>query len=486
MLECRAIGSKDPNFNMALEIKLRSSGVVTFPDLEGTTASFQGELTNRYLAVLDEVQAFYLLQKGKGFYPADLKHGEKMFEDALSPYTVVRRDGENNLISRKYTDIEPFNRRLAAISRRMQSAVDLTQTTLVTDANLIIDTLRPQVQAVKEGNFAGMMVNRLNSRLTPQLELLVVLLDRYLDVEYGAKLAMQGFLMERNDSLTSRFSEITQAIGIDSQKHRVVAVDALAFAGLATDRIWSGNTLPSEDDFRASLGSLNLIFINNMRARAEDEFKKPVLKYTPQVKEIPGWESRFPEAVEVNTLLHEIGHSQIEFDGQTVVDLGSNYVTFKEGLAEVHGREDIWRVPARLIDNDLKKLAIARSFAHWRGLIDAYEAETEPVKKAVLRAYAEPGEWFLNYHERRPFAERGLKVNHDNGVIQILDWDYVKRGDIALLAAIYEAVRNERDLNGAVKYFRGINSHPVKYMRRCNPHSGNPQSQKSFLAQQAS
>lgn len=443
------------------------SGVLRFPETIQKIPERDRPLVGAFIRVLEPVHAFYLEQKRQGFY-GGLLVSEPLPPGGDSPYTIIKEvEGEQRSLG--YNGVEPFNRLVRQIASRMEEVVRVAEETQDPERGLIEDTLRSQAQAFREGNFERATTSSLNTRIPPRYHFYVGLLDRYLDPDRGIKLAMQGWLQSRDEAQHIFLNDIARQILREQSYARTLRLfvgDMLAAAGMAADRPWAGNTVPSEDNIRKQVGADSYIFINNMDLRVETTLIPAMKRYLPQVTQIPGWEESMPRATYIGITAHEAGHSRIPFDEQTASLLGGRYMAFKELMSEESGFPAVTRLPRGVIPPSLRQLIIARSLVQWRSFIDEYAAETDPDKKTILLPYALAGEWRLNTQERGG----GIRVN-DNGVMVVEDWDRVVEADEQLYQELNSIIRNERYQRGFVDRFIRLNSRVPKSYFPHNPHN---------------
>lgn len=437
------------------------SGVLRFPEAIQKIPEGDRPLVGAFIRVLDSVHGFYLQQKRQGFY-GGLPASEPLPSGGDSPYTIIKAAG-GGYQALDYIGVEPFNRYLGQIADRMIDVVGVAEETYDPERGLIADILRSQAQALRLGDFKGATISSLNTRRIPRYHFYIGLLDRYLDPDRGIKLAMQGWLQSRDDTQQRNLNDIARQI-LREQGHtgvlRLLVGDMLAAAGMATDRPWAGNTVPSEDPIRRQVGADAYIFINNMNHRVETNLVPATRRYMPQVTQISGWEEALPRVTYIGITAHETGHAQIPFDEQMVALLGGRYMAIKELMSEESGLTAVVRLPRGMISTSLRQLIIARSLVQWRSFIAEYEAETDPDKKTILLPYALAGEWRLNAQERGG----GVKINND-GTIEVEDWEKVVAIDEQIYQELISAIRNERFRRGFVARFVGLNSHvPRSYL----------------------
>lgn len=442
------------------------SGVLRFPEAIQKIPERDRPLVEAFIRVLEPVHTFYLAQKRQGFY-GGLPANEPLPPGSDSPYTIIKEVGGEHR-SLGYNGVEPFNRLLKQIASRMEEIVRVAEETQDSERGLIEDTLRSQAQALREGNFERAATSSLNTRMTPRYHFYVGLLDRYLDPDRGIKLAMQGWLQSRDEAQHPFLNDIARQILKEQNYGRTLRLfvgDMLAASGMAADRPWVGNTVPSEDNIRRQVGADSYIFINNMDLRVETILIPALKRYLPQVTQISGWAEAMARTTYIGITAHEAGHSQIPFDEQTASLLGGRYMAIKELMSEEAGFPAVAKLP-RGISATLRQLIIARSLVQWRSFIDEYVAETDPDKKAIVLPYALAGEWRLNTQERGG----GIRVN-DNGEMVVEDWDRVVEIDEQLYQELNSIIRNERYQKGFVDKFIKLNSRVPKSYFPHNPYN---------------
>lgn len=441
------------------------SGVLRFPEEIKRVPERDQVLVEAYIRVLEPIHAFYLAQKRDGFYE-ELPTTDLLPKDGDSPYTIIKRDPQGIFSAAEYRDVHPYKGFLRQIAVKMTEVVDVANENNDPEKGLIRDVLGSQAQAFRDGNFEGVIISSLNTRATPRYPFFVGLLDRYLDTERGIKFAMQGWLQSRDEVRYGYLDYIAQQIlsKRGSQRPlRVFAGDMLAAGGMAADRPWGGNTIPSEDSIRNQVGADVYVFINNLNERVRTKLVPATRKYLPQVAQIPGWEEKMPKATYLGITGHEAGHSQIPFDDKTPSLLGGRYMAIKELMSELSGLTRVVRLQRDILSSSHRQLIIARSLVQWRSYIDEYVAEQDPDKKTIGLHYALAGEWRLNAQER----ELGIKVNED-GAMVVEDWDKVVETDGQLLQEMNSMLRNEKYQRGFVDRFVRFNS---RYPRSYFPHN---------------
>ncbi|MBI2021266.1 hypothetical protein HYS93_00070 [Candidatus Daviesbacteria bacterium] len=405
-------------------------------------------------------QAFYQAQKAHGFYPdpkivsdAEILKASRSDSAVLSPYTLVEQGQDGPIHAVSYIDRPPFKRYLKEIAGGVCDYINVAREIGLNPRDLAIieASLRPQADAIKEGDFRRAMTSRLLTQQYTQPDLFFGLLDRYLDERFNAKFAYQGWLVFGDREKTERVTKMVEmALRRTNGRgsHRVLVGNAVAMAGLATERIWQGNTIPSEDDLR-TIGSISYVFWNTFEQKFE-EVRRPALEYYfPRVGQSPRWEDRYKNAAYLNLVMHEaVGHSSIDFDERAADYLKGYYVTLKELMAEVFGQEAVLGMPTSVIDTATKKAIIENSLASFRTYIEGYLKQKDPAKKAVAKAYAQAGAIMINYYQRN-----GVLEVSENGQMNIEDLDEFANKARQFAYVLRDLTHLERTMSGGVERF---------------------------------
>lgn len=446
---------------------MTENGILKYPEvMDKLSNKFLPLVENYCLPILEKVHELFKIQEQSGFYPPRMN--KEMFLAAasknptlLSPYKLVRwhRFGlpglslkEEKLQAVDYTEDAATKKTAAEIMSRMEEMMSYIQSQDLPQRKLMAASLAPQIKAWKLGKFEEAMFEHINMRHLPNLNLLALLFDRYLD-PWGIHYAAQGWVLNRNNDLTEDYNRILKGVlsgSGEEEKHRVVVGDALAFAGLAARRGgWSGNTLPSEDSLRKDIGSTSYIFYDHFCRRFERDFKPALLKYTPEVAKIEGWQYKAKRAGIISLILHEsYGHTQIPFDETTIEILQEDYAAEKERACDILTHAVVLDLPNRLASDEIKRLVVDFSLA-WGGVDNEdYLKETDPIKKQTLEAYAKAATGIQNYYGCRG----DIRVN-DKGEITILDLNSLKQSAKLFKYGLEQAMKDERNQRGSLRKF---------------------------------
>lgn len=456
-------------------MSLRESGVIQFDEAIARVPEDRQPLVEIGLSrVLDPWHKFYLLQKQQGLWPAVTD--EKILVAAtrdpeiMSPYSRVI-ETDQRLTAVRYEEVSEYRELLEEMADGLGDYIDTAADLNLPQHEFIEASLGPQADALRRGNFRQAMARRLITGHFTHPDLFFGFLDRYLDTRLNAKFSPQGWLVYQDDKLTCYANKLVQVAlphSGDIDKHIIVAGDSLAMAGLAVERIWQGNTIPSEDDLRR-FGSVSYIFSNTFNSKF-DLLRKPALeRYMPHVTDSPKWEERYKKAAFVNLALHEaVGHRMIEFDGGVAGELKSNYVIFKELLAEVYGQRAVLDLPNNLIDPRMKQAIIESSLTTFRVHVDGFIKQTDPAKKAVALAYGMAGILMLNYYQRY-----GGIIIDGEGHITVADMNSFLDQARRFSYVLKDTIDTERYSPGSVAKFLELNlEQPYDYLSVSLDHDG--------------
>lgn len=440
-------------------------------------------LVGEYEKVLRAVSRLFDLQEQHGFYFGDFTRDDlmmaaRMHPELLSPYKLVRKRGGgrfhpfgNGYKAIDYKDEAPYRGKISEIVRALEDAKKYVEDEKPPQSILIKDSLDPQLLAWREARFEQARKTHINMHNLPTLELVTGLFDKYKD-PWGIKHSAQGWLIYRNNGLTGDYNGMVQRalMGTGEEfKNRIVVGDAVAFAGLAALKEWKGNALPSEDELRKEIGSISYIFDNVIDIKFRRGIKEALLEYAPQVQNIKGWERLARKAMAIILALHEgVGHPLVGFNSNTKQFvkyddqlLGGNYVYVKELESETRGQKAALGLPKRRLSEDKKRMVILTSLVWLRLDIDEYLQETDPEKKKVSLVYAQIGNMILNRLERGG----GIKINKDNGQIDIVNLNIIEETTGKYLDEIREAVLEEKTQEGRVgKLIQLDTNNPTNYL----------------------
>lgn len=425
-------------------------------------------LIGKYVKVLEPVDIFYQLQEQKGFYPKDLTPQEiqeiKKSSVLISPYNrVIRQEGK--LQATRYVDDPDFRPLLNDIANSMQKAVNVLQYNHGIPQGYIIESsLRAQAAALREGNFEQAIIARLGLNITEiqDYSLFLGLLDRYLDPQFGAKFAMQGWILKKDRGLTREYSRFAGSSVLEPGKpqHRVAVGYNLGSAGLARVRFWNANTIPSEDRLRVETISESDVFIDNLMSKYGNSIKPSIEEYAPDYVARPGFDQDMIKAIIINLIKHERGHSMVNLPSNAERVVKGDYIPIKELMCEVIGQKDTLEQPDCDFDADpvrarrIKELVLLGSFVWSLDDIKSWKEEADSLAKTVKLAYAKAGAMGVNYHSRY----KSLDIDSKRKIVDI-NIDNARQVANQMLNVLNDAMRNasEKLDIGSVARFIKIN-----------------------------
>lgn len=445
------------------------STIVQYADALERVDSTYRPLVERYIRIHEQGHRIYLTQQRQGFLPEDLTPDElaklKTDPNLRSPYQLKRRGSNGQIVAVDYKEISPFRSQLPDMARLIEDTARFAVLERLPQSYLIEATLRPQAQAMRDGNFERAMLTRLNTYHSPDYESFFGLLDRYKDNDLNLHYSWQGWGFRRDRELTEITEQIVQHGHERASSYlsrpktqaprRVIAGDVLVFSGLAAESRWGGNTLPSEDRLRREIGSLSFLNINVLNRRYEDYLRNYVMEYVPELTQTRGWEERVKRAIFTNYALHEgVGHGLAMFDERSENWLKDKYTFLKELDAELLSFVATIRLPSELADISMKKAIIGASLAGWM----------KDIKENPNGTYGKTGKLLLNSLE----SHHAIEVNDENWKIKIGDPQHILEASRDMLIVLEHAIITEERHPGAIEgSVEGYFTYPRNY-RSCD------------------
>jgi hypothetical protein len=431
---------------------INESTITRYEDAIREADPIYSGLIERYFRIHEQGQRIYLAQQKQGFVPDNLTKEEidqlKIEPSLRSPYQLKRRDEKGKLYSVDYKEVSPFKSQLPEMARLIDDAARFAMLESLPDAYLIEATLRPQSQALRDGNFERAMLARLNTIYGPTYESYFGLLDRYKDLTFNLHYSFQGLGIKKNQQLTIEIDQIGQE-GLDRTSkylslrvevpHRVVAGDIFVFSGLAAESDWGGNTLPSEDRLRNNKGSLSYLNVNVLENRFVRYGRKYTEEHIPELTQSRGWEERAKRAQLINYALHEIvGHGLAMFNEDAEDYLRDKYTPLKELEAELLSFIATITLSSNLADANMKRAVIGGSLAGWMKDIKESNGTYHITAKLLLNSLESKG---------------AITVNEDNWEIRIGDLQKIMEASRDILTVLNHNISTERRFPGEVERF---------------------------------
>ena len=383
---------------------------------------------------------------GANFYPADMTKEE--FEkfsapEKNSPYSIIRRDKNGNLVNIMYS--QAFKEKLDEAAMLLRKAADISEDKdFAKYLRLRADAL--QTDKYKESDIAWMDVKNSN------LDFVVGPIENYTDGLFGCKTAFESYLLVKDLEWTKRLTkyiallpELQKGLPIEDKYKSEVpgsgsdlnVYDALYYAGdcNAGSKTIAIN-LPNDEEVQLLKGSRRLQLKNIMKAKF-DNIVKPIaeLLISPEQRKYVKFDPFFE-----NTTFHEVAHglgikNTINGKGTVREALKEQYSGIEEGKADILGLYIVTKLyesgelsTGELMDNYVTFLAgIFRSSRF--GVASAHG------KANIMRFYF--------------FEKMGAFIRHDDGTYSV-NFDKMKEAVTASVQQIL-VLQGDGDYNLAKK-----------------------------------
>ena len=383
---------------------------------------------------------------GANFYPADMTKEE--FEkfsapEKNSPYSIIRRDNNGNLVNIMYS--QAFKEKLDEAAILLRKAADISEDKdFAKYLRLRADAL--QTDKYKESDIAWMDVKNSN------LDFVVGPIENYTDGLFGCKTAFESYLLVKDLEWTKRLTkyiallpELQKGLPIEDKYKSEVpgsgsdlnVYDALYYAGdcNAGSKTIAIN-LPNDEEVQLLKGSRRLQLKNIMKAKF-DNIVKPIaeLLISPEQRKYVKFDPFFE-----NTTFHEVAHglgikNTINGKGTVREALKEQYSGIEEGKADILGLYIVTKLyesgelsTGELMDNYVTFLAgIFRSSRF--GVASAHG------KANIMRFYF--------------FEKMGAFIRHDDGTYSV-NFDKMKEAVTASVQQIL-VLQGDGDYNLAKK-----------------------------------
>ncbi len=383
---------------------------------------------------------------GANFYPADMTKEE--FEkfsapEKNSPYSIIRRDKNGNLVNIMYS--QAFKEKLDEAAILLRKAADISEDKdFAKYLRLRADAL--QTDKYKESDIAWMDVKNSN------LDFVVGPIENYTDGLFGCKTAFESYLLVKDLEWTKRLTkyiallpELQKGLPVEDKYKSEVpgsgsdlnVYDALYYAGdcNAGSKTIAIN-LPNDEEVQLLKGSRRLQLKNIMKAKF-DNIVKPIaeLLISPEQRKYVKFDPFFE-----NTTFHEVAHglgikNTINGKGTVREALKEQYSGIEEGKADILGLYIVTKLyesgelsTGELMDNYVTFLAgIFRSSRF--GVASAHG------KANIMRFYF--------------FEKMGAFIRHDDGTYSV-NFDKMKEAVTASVQQIL-VLQGDGDYNLAKK-----------------------------------
>ena len=361
--------------------EMLSSGVVLFPNV---LDRFPTNLADAHVLTLNAIHQGYLIQKQLGFYPADLTEEEwaraVQLNDRLARNNtrVIRRSvlfmGEKLLAV-------PYTERSSGFRRTHRHIADsLDQVVAAAEGLPEVSLIRSQTQILAKGFRTGdtdrAMEEYINLRRLPRHAIGAFLQERILDKEKNLKFAYEGWSTEENRELSSDYNTWSRVVLHDFRRYGYtdfIFCDAGGQAGVATEIIWSGDTMPSQPEIGERYGHRIFFFDNVSAWKTARDVMMILREITPP--------EVFTKMEDGDTLdrvrraviaAHEVGHAAQVIPAGTDRRLGPWYQVLKETFADAFAPLALTKRPEIVIRRDEVLAAMYFDLARGITIINEY------------------------------------------------------------------------------------------------------------------
>lgn len=356
--------------------EISSGGVVIFPDILN---NFPRSLGDKHLLVQEAVHRAYLRQKEVGFYPADMADSE--WEEAVNQDPRLARN--NTLVRRRWWDrrVSPVSYREGSFGRIFDGIADglreITREAVgLREEGLIGDQARVLETGFRSGDTDIAMRRFLNLRRHPEYGIWCGFLDRLLDKDKNLKFGLQGWSVKQNERLSHDFNLWSGVVlrGVNRLGHNYfLFADAAIQSGLATERIWQGNTMPSQPDIGESYGHLIYFFDNVSAWKTAQDIEPRLSIVAPEETLDRARRDVVDRSRRAIIAAHEVGHAAQVIPSGADRRLGRWFQVVKEMYADVFSIWSIIRYPEIIISRGQVPLIIYIDLARAHAIIDEHK-----------------------------------------------------------------------------------------------------------------
>ncbi len=463
--------------DMALEgdPTVAPSGIVLFPRV---LDRYPAELRDRHLDAMEVLQEAYIRQKSvstdmtEGEFAAALKQDPRL---GLS-YYMARRAQDSPLVSAglaKFLDPDKlvavaypedpgfgriYNRMAGALKAIEPPAAQLEDASL---AMLELEILQRGFSDRRPDSLHNSMGAYLNLRAHPKFSLWAGLLDRYNNPN---TFAFQAWSTEQDRWMSEEISHwasgvlksVRREVDEDRFAQAFVVGNAGIYAGLAAEKIWQGNTMPSDPEQAEVVGHKIMLF-ENVAAWKTQKYVVPILdKIVPQeVRDSENWQlDRARRAIIAG---HEVGHAAQRIPQGAPLGIGKWYQTLREGYADAFGLWSVLSYPQHIIRPAELPTAFYYDMARMLYYVEGYtQAGTH--FGDVSHPYSYSGAMKLN-----TLLSEGVIGRNSDGTMEYSDFAHVRRSMKNYQGEVDE-VNESRDSVRAEEFVHRKVSEPVDYL----------------------
>lgn len=405
--------------------KFMEDGVVIFPQVMDR---LPGDLGETHLDVLRDVQHGYMMQRAGGIFEDSITQEE--YQLGIS---VDKKLAENNLLVRR----RRYGGGLRAIPYIEDSQFETVFYDIANDLSMVKEAAKdePDYELIaaeasvlehgfRTGDTDHSMREFINRRKYSEQGIWAGLLDRGV---HPLKLSLQAWSTIQDPASTYRFSNWSRTM-LSSEGRNVysdfIVCDAAGQAGQATERIWQGNTLPSQPSIGDQVGYLIYLF-NNVVSWKTDTHVAPVLRdIAPddvlQALERGGYE-RFSRAVIGG---HEVGHAMHRIPAYADIRLGRFYQPLRELFADVFALVAVTKYPNIVMNREDTNPALYFDAALASVTVDTHNAQ---VAEGVQKRLGVDPYPLIRAAKYNILLEEGAISFDDSGKVRFAERDKVRK-----------------------------------------------------------
>lgn len=446
--------------------EIRQSGLVVFPEV---LDRFPGNLARTHLEVQGRIHQGYLKQKADGFYVdmAEQEWAEALAGDPelAANNRLVRRGGwwDNYKLRAVPYREGGFGKIFDEIANGLMAIRGAAAT--LPDGSLIADQARYLEIGFRTGETDQAMERFLNLRRHPKYGIWCGFLDRLLDKKRNLKFALQGWSTEQHVELSQTFNYWSKVVlrGVNRLGYSdFLFADAAIQSGLATERIWQGNTQPSQPDIADRVGYL-INFFDNVSAWKTARDVEPRLRLiTPEEMLDRIRRETLDKARRAFLAGHEIGHVAQVIPVGADLRLGGWFQVIKETYAEAFGDLAIIKHPEHVISRGQVMPGIYFGLARAHALIDEHVEKVTrgEIEEDIINPYSYAVATKIN-----TLLLAGAVSRDSAGVYQIEDPNQIKEAITKYHHEEIDPIVESGSQAQAEDFIMERSSHPVDFLR---------------------
>lgn len=446
--------------------EIQAGGLVVFPEV---LDRFPGKLPEKHLEVHTRLQQGYLKQKEVSFYVDETEQEWKkaLANDPLlaANNTLVRRGGwwENHRLKAVPYREAGFGKIFDDIVNALAEVRRVTRG--LPDESLIVRQTRILERGFSTDNTDGATEEYINSRRHPKYGIWVGFLDRLLDKKRNLKFALQGWSTEQHEELSQTFNLWSRIVlrGVGRLGYSdFLFTDAAIQSGLATERIWQGNTQPSQPDIAERVGHL-INFFDNVSAWKTARDVEPRLKVVTPEEMLDKIRRETLDRVRRAFLAgHEIGHAAQIIPIGADLRLGSWFQVIKETYAEPFGDLSIIKHPEIVLSRGQVIPGIYFGLARAHALIDEHVEKITrgEIEGDIINPYSYAAATKIN-----TLLLAGVVSRNSAGVYQIEDPNQIKEAITKYYHEEIDLLVESGSQAQAEDFIMERSSHPIDLLR---------------------